>query len=357
MKTESAQVSDQNFEQQILQDVSRSFALTIPQLPPGLCRVVTNAYLVCRITDTIEDEPNLSIDQKTLFFQKFIDVLDGNTPASHFADELYPLLSEMTLPAERELIRNTATIVRRTLSLNERQQAAFKRCVAIMSEGMLRFQKIKSPHGLERLSDLDSYCYHVAGVVGELLTDLFSEHSKEISENRERLFELASSFGQGLQMTNILKDFWEDREKGVCWLPQDIFQKAGFDLRNLSTEGYQPAFGQGLGELIGIAQAHLKKALAFTLIIPPAEVGIRKFCLWAIGMAIFTLRNINKKRNFKSGSDVKISRRRLKAIILLSNMTLRSNYLLKTLFYLTTRGLPAATSLRYPPQTHYDPAS
>ena len=340
MKTNSAYVSEQNFEQQILQGVSRSFALTIPQLPPALSSVVTNAYLLCRITDTIEDEVALTIDQKSFFFQKFIDVISGKVSANHFADELYPLLSDMTLPAEKELIRNTALMIRTTLSFDEKHQAILKRCVTIMSEGMLRFQKIKSPYGLKELSDMDSYCFYVAGVVGEMLTGLFCEYSEEISENRKRLFEVAASFGQGLQMTNILKDLWDDKERGVCWLPQDIFQKAGFDLKNLSIDNYVHAFGDGLAELIGITHAHLKNALAFTLIIPPHETGIRKFCLWAIGMAILTLRNINKKRNFKSGNDVKISKRSLKAVITVSNATLKSNYLLKTLFNLTTRGLP-----------------
>ena len=61
-----------DIEQQILQGVSRSFALTIPQLPRNLCRTVRNAYLLCRIVDTIEDEVSLSIDQKRTFFHEFI---------------------------------------------------------------------------------------------------------------------------------------------------------------------------------------------------------------------------------------------------------------------------------------------
>ncbi len=88
--------------------------------------------------------------------------------------------------------------------------------------------------------------------------------------------------------------------------------------------------------LIGVARGHLQNALAYTMMIPAHETGIRKFCLWAIGMAIFTLRKINKKRDYKSGQEVKISRRTLKAIILVTNATLRSNFLLKRLFGLIT---------------------
>jgi farnesyl-diphosphate farnesyltransferase len=52
--------SDEVYQDQILPHVSRTFALTIPQLPLGLRTAVTNAYLLCRIADTIEDEPALS---------------------------------------------------------------------------------------------------------------------------------------------------------------------------------------------------------------------------------------------------------------------------------------------------------
>ena len=60
MTQSKARLSDDAFQAQMLSGVSRTFALTIPQLPAGLCRVVSNAYLLCRIVDTIEDEPGLS---------------------------------------------------------------------------------------------------------------------------------------------------------------------------------------------------------------------------------------------------------------------------------------------------------
>jgi len=333
-------------EQQILQGVSRSFALTIPQLPLNLCRTVTNAYLLCRIVDTIEDEESLSIDQKRTFFHDFIDVVNGNLSADKFSAHLYPLLCNKTLAAEKELIQNTPTVIRTLFSFSQAQQAVLRRCVKVMAAGMLKFQEIKNPNGLESLSHLSNYCYHVAGVVGEMLTELFCDYSEEISKNREKLISLAASFGQGLQMTNILKDFWEDKKRGACWLPQDVFNDVGFDLKNLTAGTYSPTFSKGLAELIGLAHVHLKNALTYTLIIPRRETGIRKFCLWAIGMAILTLRKLNKTRNYTSGSDVKISRKSLRTVILVSNSTLRSNSLLRMFFKFAARGLPAANSLK-----------
>jgi 4,4'-diapophytoene synthase len=326
--------------QQLLQGVSRSFALTIPNLPPQLCQTVTIAYLLCRIVDTIEDEENLPISEKHQFFKEFIDVVNGRSAPDRFAGRLYPLLSGNTLPAEKELIAETPVVIRHFFHASPPQQSMLRRCVTTMSTGMLAFQKSKCPQGLENLPDMDAYCYHVAGVVGEMLTGLFCDYSEKISKNQEKLMALAASFGQGLQMTNILKDLWEDRERGACWLPQDIFKRNGFDLNDLSPGVYTQSFGEGLGELIGIAHAHLKNALTYSLLMPQHETGIRKFCLWAIGMAVFTLQRLNRTRHYSCGDEVKISRKTLKRIILVTNATIRSNFLLKTLFKLSARGLP-----------------
>ena len=92
-----------------------------------------------------------------------------------------------------------------------------------MCYGMPRFQSSASLRGLASSTDLDDYCYYVAGVVGDMLTDLFCEYADRIARRRAELQRLAVSFAQGLQMTNILKDVWEDRSRGACWLPQEVF--------------------------------------------------------------------------------------------------------------------------------------
>jgi len=331
-----------NFEHRMLQQVSRSFALTIPQLPPGLGRTVTNAYLLCRILDTIEDEVDLSLNQKRRHLDQFIDVAVGRSPADRFARELLPLLAEQTPAAEKELIGHTADVMKTFFSFSHQQQAIIRRCLETMANGMLDFQKNQNPGGLESLKQLDVYCYYVAGVVGEMLTELFCDYSQAIARHHERLIRLAPSFGQGLQMTNILKDFWEDRARGSCWLPREVFRDAGCDLSSLNNDGDASGFGEGLATLVGVARGHLENALAYTLLIPTNETGIRKFLLWAIGMAVFTLRNINNNRDYTCAQDVKISRSTARTIMTVSNATLKSNFLLKTLFKTTTHGLPAA---------------
>lgn len=338
-------VTDEAYQDYILPRVSRTFALTIPQLPLPLAHVVGNAYLLCRIADTIEDEPTLEADKKRQFAQEFAHVVAAQAPASEFAAELHYHLSSSTLPAERNLVYHTARVIRITHKFNDTQRAALERCVRIMSAGMAEFQQSKTLAGLADLGQLDRYCYYVAGVVGEMLTELFCDYCKEMRAHREQLCKLAVSFGQGLQMTNILKDIWEDRHRGACWLPRDIFQRAGFDLEELSPNQYRQAFGIGLCELIGIARAHLLNALTYTLFFPPTEKGIRLFCLWAVGMAVLTLRKITKHLDFKSGQQVKISRRAVKSTVLITSLAVSNDFLLRRIFELYTRRLPAPPTL------------
>jgi farnesyl-diphosphate farnesyltransferase len=334
--------SDEVYQDRILPHVSRTFALTIPQLPPALRTAVASAYLLCRIADTIEDEPALSATETLAYLQRFKAVVSGNADSTPLARDLERRLTDRTLPEERDLVSNMERVIRVTRALDELPRAAIQRCVELMCYGMPHFQHSASVRGLARSSDLDDYCYYVAGVVGEMLTELFCDYSPDIAQQRAALQSLAASFAQGLQMTNILKDVWEDRSRGACWLPQEVFIRHGVDLAHLSSEHYDPRFGTAMAELVGVAHAHLRNALTFTLLIPARETGIRRFCLWAIGLAVLTLRKIHRHPQFTSGSQVKISRSAVAMTRMLTNLTVRNNGLLKLLFKLSARGLPLA---------------
>lgn len=332
--------TDLDYQKSILPGVSRTFALTIPVLPGELADIVTNAYLLCRLADTIEDDAGLDDTQKTAFHGRFVRVVEGLEPAEDFGEDLAPRLSARTLADERDLVRNTAKVIRITHGFSAAERNALTRCVKIMCRGMPAFQRNKSVAGLASLRNLDEYCYYVAGVVGEMLTELFVLHCPELATKREELLRLAVSFGQGLQMTNILKDIWDDRQTGTCWLPRSVFERHGFDLRALETSHDSPAFAAGLNELVGIAHAHLRDALQYSCHIPKRQTGIRKFCLWAVGMAVLTLRRIHDNPAFTSGDEVKISRRAVKGTVVTTNLLLKSNRGLKLAFDRAAAGLP-----------------
>ena len=333
-------------QDELLPGVSRTFALTIPQLPDQLRIAITNAYLLCRIADTIEDDVALDIEQKKIFHKRFIDIVNKEEAPHDFAKQLSSILSEKTIEAERVLIEETALVVQVTHSLNTTQQESLIRCVRIMCNGMPDFQRANTASGLSKMNDMDRYCYYVAGVVGEMLTELFCDYSEAINENKATLMSLSTSFGQGLQMTNILKDIWDDQQANACWLPQEIFERHGLQLEHLSPNSANPGFAEGMTELISIAHAHLHNALKYTTLIPKNEPGIRRFCLWAIGMAVLTLRNIHNNPTFLSGQEVKISRRKVKATVAATSLFCWSNRALGMLFNIAQQGLPKHNDLK-----------
>jgi farnesyl-diphosphate farnesyltransferase len=333
-------ISAEDYQSQTLPHVSRTFALTIPQLPPALRGPVTNAYLLCRIADTIEDEPAVSPPETIALMQRFKDAVAGRADPVALVRDLAPLLSDSTLPAERDLVLNMERVIRLTDSYEPAQRRAIIRCVELMCYGMPHFQFNASLAGLPRTSDLDDYCYYVAGVVGEMLTELFCCYSPQIARQRLEMEALAESFAQGLQMTNILKDVWEDRARGVCWFPQSVFARHGIELAQLAPQPHDPRFAAGLRELIGIAHAHLRNALQYTLLIPREEAGIRRFLLWAVGLAILTLRKIDANPQYTAGSQVKVTRTAVAMTRILTDAALRNNALLRGLFAFAARGVP-----------------
>jgi farnesyl-diphosphate farnesyltransferase len=332
---------DDGYQSEILPHVSRTFALTIPQLPLALRTAVTNAYLLCRIADTIEDEPALPAAEAAEFLRRFAAVVRGAEPPAPLALELAPRLSADTLAAERELVDNMERVIRVTATLGT-QRAPIKHCLDLMCDGMPRFRRTARTRGLDHMSDLDGYCYYVAGVVGEMLTELFRGYSPAIARQGAALADLAASFGQGLQMTNILKDFWEDRSRGACWLPREVFARHGVELAQLSPQRRDAGFPAGMRELVAVAHGHLRNALDYALLIPPAESGIRRFCLWAIGLAVLTLRKIAAHPQFTSGAEVKVSHRAVFMTSLSTSCMVRHNRMLRRMFEHAARGLPLA---------------
>ena len=339
---DASREGDLAYQATILQRVSRTFAFTIPQLPDGLRDVVANVYLLCRIADTIEDEPALTLEQKRAFSEHFVDVVAGRGDAAAFARDLGALLSPETTEAEHDLIANAPRVIRVTLGCRDPQRRAMERCIRIMSNGMVEFQEYGTATGLKDVPHLERYCYYVAGVVGETVTALFCDYSVEMDNRREKLLALAVSFGQGLQITNILKDVWDDRRRGACWLPRDLFGPPGRESSGVSIDPAGPYFSDGFLKLLTIARRRLADGLQFILVIPARETGIRRHLLWTLGLSVLTWRRLCTTPSFRNGENIRLSRMGVRAAVLLMNVFARSDSVLKLLFAAATRSFPPA---------------
>lgn len=336
-----AAASDAEYQRAVLPGVSRTFALTIPQLPDGLWEPVTTAYLLCRIADTIEDDAELEPAVKRRFQEHLAAAVEGRADPDALALELAPSLSRRTPAPERELVENTARVVRLAHGLDEVRRAALVRCLGVMCEGMAHYQALSPRAGLGDVAEFERYCYCVAGVVGEMLTELFCSYDPSLAARRAELEAAAVSFGLALQMTNVLKDVWDDLERGVCWLPRDVFESVGCDLAELRPGRSSPEFRAGLERCIALAHGHLERALTYILAIPRSQRGIRRFCLWALAMAVLNLRKLRRRLEFTASNQVKLRRRSVRATILASEVLIRSDILLRLSFAFWSRGLGA----------------
>ncbi len=309
--------NDLIYQKAILGSVSRTFALTIPLLPPALEKVVGNTYLLCRIIDTIEDASQIQAQEKQTLSQLFLDAVLGAKPAKSFIEESLSALKGYPNEDELDLIAHTDTVLRVLHTCPKIDQAAVCKCVAIMSEGMSRFHSKQSIDGLKDLHEFEEYCYVVAGVVGELLTTIFMNHSPEFAKNIHGHQDLALDFGQALQMTNILKDSPEDRDRGVSWKPALISQS----------------------ELLVIAYQKLQASLRYNLLIPKREVGMRRFCFLALGLAIMTLEKIAQRDQHQNLYSIKLTRNTVTIFYFFNQIACNSDALMRCFFYLFSRRL------------------
>lgn len=92
--------------------MSRTFALTIPQLPPALRDVVGDTYLLCRIADTIEDDPELEVTQESRFARGLLAVVAGSAEKKPWARELAGALSSRTPAGGRRCSRSPSRSAR-----------------------------------------------------------------------------------------------------------------------------------------------------------------------------------------------------------------------------------------------------
>ena len=309
--------ADLAYQKTILGSVSRTFALTIPLLPARIEKVVGNTYLLCRIVDTIEDAADLSAQTKQSLSALFLDAVLEKTSVENFVQPCLDALKNYSNQDELDLIANTPTVLRILHTCSSDDQKAVSRCVSIMSEGMSFFHGKQNQSGLQDLPEFEQYCYVVAGVVGELLTTVFSNHSPAFKKQMAGHEDLAIAFGQALQMTNILKDSPEDKARGVSWKPVNVSQT----------------------ELFKIAYQKLQDSLNYILLIPKQEQGMRRFCFLAFGLAVMTLSKIANRKQFDSKDDAKLSRNTVMSFYGFTYWAVKSDNLMKIFFHLSSRSL------------------
>jgi farnesyl-diphosphate farnesyltransferase len=246
MEQGQAQSSDQGVDdRELLQDLlvktSRTFALAIPLLPDPTLREVTIAYLLFRIADTFEDASVLwEKPQQIGALEAFGDLL--REPSVERARELS--LEWQAKPSSEhagylELLDRTPDVIAAFMDLTPGAQRVVTHHTIRTAEGMASVVERTGPDGvlrLESIPELQAYCYIVAGIVGEMLTDLFLLDRPSLDPIAEYLQQRSVAFGEGLQLVNILKDSADDSVEGRNYLPYDIERREVFELARQDLE-------------------------------------------------------------------------------------------------------------------------
>ena len=217
-----------------LQGTSRTFALAIPLLAADLRREIGISYLLFRVADSIEDAPEGDAAVKKHLLTALRDCLsDSNvinanvrnsgreqfsTPKSPGLEGLWPAQSPTEL-----LLRDFPRLLSIFSELPSPISQAIRKSLTSTITGMIGFldasRNLPNQIQIQTVPDLRLYCYAVAGVVGELLTDLFVLHHPAGLKDHAELRRLSVGFGEFLQLINILKDAGRDAISGRVFIP------------------------------------------------------------------------------------------------------------------------------------------
>ena len=227
----------------LLVKTSRTFALSIPVLPEPTRSEVTISYLLFRIADTFEDASHWEAQFRIEALERFVELLRAENDDDGAQDvERWLSLSPSAHDGYIELLAEVPAVLEAFRALAPRAQAEIRRRTIQSSQGMVEYVNRTAAGGLQLrdLADLRHYCYVVAGLVGELLTELFLLGRESLEPVADCLRQRSRSFGEALQLVNILKDSADDALEGRRYLPvgvprDEVFRLARRDLDS-STE-------------------------------------------------------------------------------------------------------------------------
>jgi farnesyl-diphosphate farnesyltransferase len=313
---------------EMLRNVSRTFALSIDQLPGIMRDAITLAYLLFRVADCIEDHANLPAGEKAALLTLWANVVRGDAGAG----ELHSALQKLDgRDPEVYVAQHAGDILQRLQSLPAGLREILCRHVEDTSRGMARWQE----HGPCVLNEeeMDDYMFQVAGRVGYLLTEAFAWYTPSINAIKDRLMPLGREFGLALQTVNIIRGLRKDYERGWVFVPASMYEPLGLTRDSLFHADNRTAALEIVNKLADKAARHLKNGLTYITLLPRRHTRIRLFCIWPLLFAVKTLA-ISRNDTLVLTEEKKISRRQVIRIMQVSSLFGWSNTWLK--WYYTT---------------------
>ena len=283
-----------------LDKVSRSFAAVIRQLPEEISDVVCLFYLILRGLDSVEDDMDLSYEDKILLLREFY--------TKNF-ERGWKLENVGDKAEYRELLTNYDKVIEAFLALDKKYQKIITDICQKMGSGMADFVESK----ITTLEDYNLYCHYVAGLVGIGLSELFAASEIE-SKELESKDKLANSMGLFLQKTNIVRDYKEDMDENRIFWPEEVWTLYSPKFEGFSLNPGKLGSVSCLNHMVNDALSHATDCLDYLKILTNERAF--RFCAIPQVMAIATLAEVyNNQKVFTE--NVKI-RKGLAAKLILS---------------------------------------
>ena len=333
----------------ILRGVSRSIFLTLKVAPRRTRRQLAVGYLFCRAADTIADTRLVSVARRQQLLGAFRDQFTPARKRDGAVRELAASLdSPQAIPEEYELLERLGDCFAALEALEPEDQKRIHCLVQTLTQGMAldlaRFPPEESGEvrALESDQELDDYTYYVAGCVGEFWTELHAAHLRalrhwDLDDMRQR----GKRFGQGLQMTNILRDFRADLEIGRCYFPTPALTAAGLTLEDLRAHRAPTRSRELFQHYLRVALEHYQEGWSYTLSIPRRLPRLRLACAWPLLLGLRTLALLHVSPDpYAPGSHHKVTRPEVRSILRRSALRVGSNRGLERLYRELAVGLP-----------------
>ncbi|MBL8051396.1 MAG: squalene/phytoene synthase family protein, partial [Anaerolineales bacterium] len=238
--------------QELLRISSRTFAIGIERLPQTLSNATTIAYLLLRVSDYLEDNEEMDVNEKVNLLNLWIKILSKEAPV----EELTKHLSKANKENPDALVAQQAQdIIMQLHALPLVLQEIIIHHVIKSTQGMARWTKTGPK--VDNEADLDDYMFEVAGRVGYLVTQLFAWHSNEIRRKEEKIMPLAREFGLGLQTVNIIRGLREDFDRGWVYVPNNFLSEVGISSEELFDPSQRQKALRVLDLLTNKAERHL----------------------------------------------------------------------------------------------------
>lgn len=190
----------------IARSQAKNFYYGFLVLPKRKRQALCAVYAFMRRCDDISDNPQLSITERRLKLDTWVDAFH-NAQAGFPTDD--PVLIALT-DAQRRF----------HIPLGLLDGLAFGTAMDVQEDAT----ELPSAPGLtiqyRTFHDLERYCYHVASVVGLVCIRIFG-YSDPAAEP------LAERCGLAFQLTNIIRDVKEDAGLGRVYLPEEDLQQFG----------------------------------------------------------------------------------------------------------------------------------